>query len=178
MNELIKSTQAHINLEIFKKVHMKKLFILFLFSLLLISCNKDENNTSNKSIAIVGKWNYIKTSADVETSNSKVTSEIEESIMNPFDFDGGYIMFTDTYQYGYYNSIDKKTFWSTYSIKGNVLKVCFVDKYGTAECDEMEFVIKEDFLILVTDQKASYERDYPNVEIKKAFQKLEYRKEK
>lgn len=178
MIKQIKITHKHVTPEILNKVPMKKLFALFIFSLLLISCSKDENNTSNKSIAIVGKWNYVKTSADVETSNSEVTSEINKSIMNPFNIEIVYIMFTDIYQYGYYNAIDKKTFLATYSIKGNVLKICFVDKYGTTECDEMEFVIEGNYLILVTDMKTSFERDYPNVKIKKAFQKLEYRKEK
>lgn len=77
---------------------MKKIFLLFMFSISLISCSNDDNNESTSENTIIGRWHLV---------------GFEETVLYEFTNDLRYTIYSDNGNFGNLNdAIPNPNTWS------------------------------------------------------------------
>lgn len=150
---------------------MKKLFTLLALSLFLFGCN-DSDEKSEDPAGLVGKWEFLKITAEVSAADPAAKAEIIERLENDVDFMGD-IEFTVDGRYGCYDPLDKKWDWGTYDFLNKALYVCFTDKEGT-ECDLTVYRLRGNNLTIFYDETEWMKGEHPNAKVTKAVQSIGY----
>ena len=152
---------------------MKK-SILFLFvatlMLSLYSCSSDDDdkNDNDNVQNIVGKWDFVKSYAEVEATPASVKKEIEDEIsyqdkecpVSYQFFEGSTLIYRE-------NCI---SFKEIYTIKGDNLTTIGKDMSGKEQTGVYQFSIKNNTLVIKFDDPYAIrylEAEYPDAKITK-----------
>lgn len=149
---------------------MKKLLLLLSLTLFMVSCGDDDNETKSGGSGLVGKWTFVKITADVKTSNTEVSNTISRKIEGDQDYKGD-VEFTEDNKYGSYDIVDKRWYWGIYNINNGVLNICFEN-----DCDANNYVISGNTLIVSWDEVENFKEQYPSDNVTKAVYKIEYKR--
>ena len=154
--------------KLFAKNTLLIVALLFIFS----SCNDEIRDPFEAGNELIGKWEFVSISANVETDDPETTKLIENELLNDSE-KMGYINFIGKGIHHFYDPAEEKEYAGIYFYSNIGLVMCFKDK----KCEESTWIRNGSLSTQIFYKTVDYRTKYPEAGVKKAEQVIERRKQ-
>lgn len=138
---------------------------------ILNSCSDEVRNPFEAGNELIGKWEFVSISANVETGDPEITKLIENELLNDSE-KMGYIHFLGDGIHHFYDPVEKKEYKGIYFYSNVGLVMCFKGK----KCEETTWIKKGSISTQIFYKTEEYRKKYPEADVKKVEQVIERKK--